>query len=100
MAAPKSYLNRRRPPVLEAIALEQGTIREATEVLERKGYFTPPPRPWTLGGADMGLGRMNYAVLDRFGDLVVKTGDRSTAELIITAVNAMAKPGSKKKKGI
>jgi hypothetical protein len=67
--------------------LEGGTIDEALASLERKGYFEPPPGPWKLGVQDRGMGRANFAVLDRFGDLVVEVKDRFTAELIISAVN-------------
>ena len=64
------------------------TIEEATSSLERKGYFTAQPRPWKLGFHDRGLGRGDFAVLDRFGDLVAETPERANAELIIAAVNA------------
>ena len=53
-----------------------------------KGYFTPPPRPWQLGALDRGMGRRDFVVLDRFGDLVVKVESCETDELIILAVNA------------
>lgn len=85
---PASYRNIKRPPLMEAIRLEGGTIEEGAEALERKGYFEPPPRPWKLGSSDRGIGRKNFAVLDRFGDVVVLVNDRRTAELIISAVNA------------
>lgn len=86
--APKSYVNRRRPPLMEALRLEGGTLEKATKALVRKGYFTPPPRPWQLGTHDRGMGRLDWVVVDRFGDLVVKAENRETAELIISAVNA------------
>ena len=86
--APKSYLNEKRPPLMEALQLEGGTVLEATKSLERKGYFTPPSRPWSLGYKDRGNGHLDYAVLDRFGDLVVKTESRPTAEFIISCVNS------------
>jgi hypothetical protein len=73
----------------EAIKLEGGTLEEAIASLERKGYFEPPPRPWSLGGQERGLGRMNYAVLDKFGDLVVEAPSRPVAELIMAAVNKL-----------
>ncbi len=88
MRAPKSYLNRRRPPIVEAIKLEGDmTMDEAIASLERKGYFTPNPGPWKLGYRDRGLGRGDFAVLDRFGDLVVEVDSKTDAELIISAVN-------------
>lgn len=85
---------------MEALQREKGckTVGEATEVLKGKGYFTPRPRPWNLGVLDRGMGRMNWAVLDRFGDLVVKADDRETAELIISAVNAHSKSAIQKGK--
>jgi hypothetical protein len=86
--APTSYLDQRRPPLLEALQLEGGTLMERTESLKRKGYYTPPPRPWQLGVNDRGLGRGDYAVLDKFGDLVVAVENRETAEFIIDAVNS------------
>jgi len=64
------------------------TIEEAIASLERKGYFTPRPRPWKLGFRDRGLGRGDFAVLDRFGGLVAETLQRADAELIIVAANA------------
>ena len=64
------------------------TGEEALASLERKGYFTARPRPWTLGFCDRGLGHGDFGVLDRFGDLVAKTPERANAELIIAAVNA------------
>jgi len=71
--APKSYINRRRPLIIEAIKLEGDMMMsEAIKSLERKGYFTPRPRPWKLGFRDRGLGRQDFAVLDRFGDLVAE----------------------------
>ena len=86
--APESYINCRRPPLLEALALEGDvSFVEATGSLISKGYFTPPPRPWHLGAHDRGMDRQDWAVLDKFGDLVVETKDRETAEFIISAVN-------------
>ena len=71
--APKSYINRRRPLIIEAIKLEGDMMMsEAIKSLERKGYFTPRPRPWKLGFRDRGLGRQDFAVLDSFGDLVAE----------------------------
>jgi hypothetical protein len=84
---PESYLDCKRPPLLEAIELEGGTPNEACASLEWKGYFTPPPRPWSLGFKDRGMGRGDYAVLDRFGYVVVEAPNQVTAELIINAVN-------------
>lgn len=87
--APESYLDQQRPPLLEALHAEGDmTLEEATASLERKGYFTARPRPWRIGFRDQGLGRGDFAVLDRFGDLVAKTPERADAELIIAAVNA------------
>ena len=87
--APKSYLNRRRPPIIEAIKMEGDmTMGEAVESLQKKGYYTPRPRPWKLGYRDRGLGRGDFAVLDRFGDLVAEVESQTDAELIISAVNA------------
>ena len=87
--APESYLDERRPPLLDAIRAEGDvTIEEATASLERKGYFTARPRPWKLGFRDRGLGRGDFAVLDRFGDLVAEIPERADAELIIEAANA------------
>jgi hypothetical protein len=63
-------------------------VGDAVESLEKKGYFTPRPRPWKLGFRDRGLGREDFAVLDRFGDLVVEVENKVDAELIILAVNA------------
>lgn len=85
--APASYLNRKRPPLEVALRLEGGTIIEAVEALERKGYFTPPPRPWRLGFNDLGLGRANCVVLDRLGEVVVEAPNKETAEFIIAAAN-------------
>ena len=85
----RSYKNRKRPPIKDAMLAEgKVTIEEALTSLERKGYFTARPRPWTLGFRDRGLGYGDFAVLDRFGDLVAETPQRADAELIIAAVNA------------
>lgn len=89
--APESYLDHQRLPLLEALALEGGTIEEATVSLRQKGYFTAPPRPWMIGFKDRGLGRGGLAVLDKFGDLVVETPNRETAEFIVEAINAYSK---------
>jgi len=86
--APESYRDTKRPPLREAMRLETGNIDEVLASLTRKGYFEPPPRPWTLGAQDRGMGRENFAVLDRFEDLVVETPNRETAELIINAVKS------------
>ena len=90
--APESYLDHKRPPLLEALRLEGGTMEEAIASLTKRGYFTAPPRPWTLGFKDRGLGRGDFAVLDKFGDLVVETQNRETAEFIIEAANCHCKP--------
>jgi hypothetical protein len=108
--APKSYLNRRRPPLQEALLAEQQAIlarkgrtdsgvaalnEEIRASLERKGYYTPRPRPWQLGFRHRGLGHGDWAVLDRFGDLVAETPNREDAELIVAAVNAYKPPPRK-----
>jgi len=86
---PKSYVDQKRPALNEALLAEGDvTIKEALASLERKGYFTPRPRPWSLGFRDRGLGHGDYAVLDRFGDIVAEKVLREDAELIIAAVNA------------
>lgn len=95
--APESYLNERRPPLLEAIQAEPGkTAGEAIDSLERKGYFTAKPRPWRIGFKDRGMGHGDYGILDKFGDLVAETPSVADAELIIAAVNAYkpTQPGS------
>ncbi len=86
--APESYLNERRPPLEEALAAEGLPFIEAMESLKRKGYFTPKPRPWQLGYQDRGHGRGDYAVLDRYGDVVTEKLSREDAEFIIAAANA------------
>ncbi len=74
--------------MIDAIRAEGNmTMREALVSLGSKGYFTPRPRPWKLGSHDRGHGRNDFAVLDRFGDLVAGIPDRADAELIIAAVN-------------
>ncbi len=94
--APKSYLNRRRPNLLNAVNLGgKATVEEALESLEKKGYFTSPPRPWKLGYRDRGLGREDYGILDRFGDVVIEGVSKETAELIIKAVNQHEKNNKK-----
>ena len=86
---PESYLDQRRPPLPEALQAEGDmTLEEAMASLERKGYFTPRPRPWKLGFRDRGLGHGDFAVLDRFGDLVAETPNREDAEFIVAAANA------------
>lgn len=86
--APESYLDCRRPQLLEAISLEGNiTTKEAIKLLEKKGYFTPHPRPWKLGFLNRGLGRGDFGILDRFGDLVAEKVNKENAELIIVAVN-------------
>lgn len=86
--APESYLNARRPPVKDALELEKGSIEERVKALDRKGYFTPPPGPWSVGRQDRGFGHYDYAVLDCFGDVVVEAKNEDTAQLIVAAVNA------------
>ncbi len=63
------------------------TMAAAIESLKKKGYFTPRPRPWKLGLRDRGLGRGNFAILDKFDDLVAEVESRVDAELIISAAN-------------
>jgi hypothetical protein len=88
--APESYLDCKRPPILEALRLEGDvTIEEAIRSLQRKGYYAPSPRPWQLGFRDRGMGRVNLVVLDRFGDLVAEVENQTDAGLIISAVNAV-----------
>ena len=98
--APDSYVDSRRPELAEAMQLEfdagKRNVDDVFESLKAKGYFTPRPRPWRIGAHERGLGRIDYAVLDRFGDLVVKAPNCETAELIILAVNAFEKPTEKK----
>ena len=91
--APRSYRNRQRPPLTDAMRAEGDvTIGEAIASLTRKGYFTARPRPWNLGVRDRGHDHVDFAVLDRFGDLVAATPQRADAELIIAAVNAYKRP--------
>jgi len=87
--APASYKNRRRPPLMDAIRAEGNvTMGEAADSLISKGYFTPRPRPWKLASRDRGLGHYDFAIVDRFGDLVAEVPQREDAELIIAAVNS------------
>lgn len=92
--APKSYLNVKRPPIIEAIKLEFADgcedIDAAMSSLRAKGFFSPPPRPWTVGSSDRGHGRLDYAIFDKFGDVVAFLApdmDEETAKLIIDSVN-------------
>ena len=87
--APGSYLDQQRPSLLDAIQAEGDmTLAEAVVSLTRKGYFTARPRPWKLGFHDRGFGHGDFAVLDRFGDLVAETPQLADAELIIAATNS------------
>lgn len=88
--APKSYVDQQRPPLRDAIMAEEGdvTIKEALVSLKNKGYFTARPRPWKLGFHERGLGHGDFAVVDRFGDLVAEISQLADALLIIEAVNA------------
>lgn len=96
--APRSYRVSDRPEIIRALALESGILEEATEALRRKGYFDPPPRPWKVGCSDRGAGRSSYAVLDRYGHVVVETGDcLETAKLIVVAVASYHKRRSRAK---
>lgn len=84
--APDSYVDERRPTLARALVLEgKGSHAVALQSLQDKGYFTPPPRPWSAVGEEM-HGELSCAVVDRFGDIVCKTRARSTADLIVTAV--------------
>lgn len=87
--APDSYFDSPRPHLTDAIELEEGTLQERIDSLISKGYYSPQSRPWSLGISNRGLGRGDYAVLDKFGNVVGEFGDkRETAEAIIEAVNA------------
>ncbi|MGD0976899.1 MAG: hypothetical protein ABR875_01215 [Minisyncoccia bacterium] len=86
---PKSYLNKRRPPIQEAVFLEGDiSLIDAIKSLEKKGYFTPRPRPWKPGFNNRGMGHGDYAILDRFGDIVAEKVSKEDAGFIISAVNA------------
>lgn len=94
---PKSYKNRRRPSLLDAMRAEfigakregkEMTFSEAMDSLKRKGYFTARPRPWQIGFHDRHHGHGDYGILDRFGDLIVGPLARADVELIVAAVNA------------
>lgn len=55
--APKSYRNRRRPSLHEAMRLEGEVLKDATleklgKSLVAKGYFSPHPWPWHVGFRD------------------------------------------------
>lgn len=87
--APDSYHDSPRPDLPEALSLEGGTLEERIASLVEKGYFYPQPRPWSLGRSDRGLGRGDYAILDKFGKVVVEFGsNHETASAIIEAINA------------
>lgn len=94
MGALESYSDAKRPPLDEAIKMEFDdgvkTLNEVYDVLTKKGYFTPQPRPWSVGYHDRGLGRGDYAVIDKFGDLVVKVPNKETAEFIVLACNSFS----------
>jgi len=95
--APKSWVNRRRIPLHDAMKLEGvETFDEGVKILVEKGYFTPQPGPWKIGGRDRGHDHVDYAVMDKFGDIVAEMPNRVTAELVISAVNSYRKKGSKK----
>jgi len=88
--APDSYYDSPRPDLPEALNLEEGTLKERIASLQEKGYFSPPPRPWCLGKSDRGLGRSDYAILDKFGKVVAEFGNNhETASVIIEAINAI-----------
>ncbi len=88
--APKSYVDKRRPPLFKALRAEGcASMEEALASLVRKGYFTAKPRPWKIGFRDRGLGHGDYGILDRFGGLIADLGSsQADAELIVAAVNA------------
>lgn len=102
--APKSYVNARRPELNDAAKLEfkadKGLVGMDAVIarLEEKGYFAPLPRPWKLGFKDRGMGRGDFAVLDRFGDLVAEVRHREDAALVIAAVNSYRRKATRKKK--
>lgn len=90
---PPSYVDAKRPPLDEAMRLEEeGTFEEVSKALARRGYFTPPPRPWGLGRIDRGHGHGEWAVLDRFGGVVAAPLTKEAAEFIIAACNAFTGP--------
>lgn len=95
---PASYIDAKRPPLAEAMELEAihnagMTIAQAVGSLTKKGYFTAPPRPWQVVRKERGHDHGDYAVLDRFGSLVVTTVLQETAEFIVGACNACSGPG-------
>jgi len=86
---PESYVNHHRPLILEAISREGDmTMDEAIQSLVKKGYFTPRPRPWKIGFRNRGLGHGDYAIFDRFGDVVAENISREDAELVISVINS------------
>ncbi len=94
--APISYRNRRRPPLFEAIQLENTesiTPRDVNddtfERLKRKGYFSPRPWPWGIGFRDRGHGHGDYAIIDRFGDPVAEKISLADAEIILKAMRSL-----------
>jgi len=84
MSAPESYLDERRPSLEDAIRLEGVPIEQAIVILSRKGYFTPPPRPWKVERVEVEKGT-NWVVVDRYGDPVVTASNRMTAVFIASA---------------
>lgn len=85
--APDSYLNAKRPPLLDAFGLEKGSFDQKLASLTSKGYYTARPRPWGLARSNRGHGRGDFAILDAFDDIVVEGVDQASAELIIAMVN-------------
>lgn len=88
--APASYLNSKRIPIGEAMALEgELPMVEALKRLEEKGYFTPNPRPWQIAFRDRGHGHGDYLVIDAFGDIVADHLTRENAIFIVEGAHAM-----------
>ncbi len=87
-SAPESHFDALQPIPAGALAIGDSLpVDQAVESV-RGDSLAPKPRPWQLGYHDRGLGRGDYAVLDRFGEVVIEKLSRKDAELIIAAVNA------------
>lgn len=95
---PVSYLDAPRPDVNEAFDMETQanpdlkTMDEVWEVLKKKGFFTPNPRPWAIGFRDRGHGHGDYGVMDKFGKVIIENILYENAVLIVDAVNAFVPP--------
>ncbi|MBP6886291.1 MAG: hypothetical protein KBC02_03575 [Candidatus Pacebacteria bacterium] len=94
--APISYRNRRRPPLFEAMQLENTepiTSRDVNDDtlarLERKGFFSPRPWPWRIGFRDRGHGHGDYAIIDRFGDPVAENISLADIKIILKAMRSL-----------